>query len=337
MRKSGLITLFCCLAPGSLLAAGDSVVSGNFQWTCSAPILAPADRPQDPCYSVKDPTIVRCEGQWHLFCTIRSVKRSHQIEYVSFKDWKDAVTAPRHILQLTNNYFCAPQVFYFTPHKKWYLIYQASETNRAPSLQPAFSTTANIADPKSWTGPAFLYPATPENVKAWIDFWVICDDAKAYLFFTSNNGLMWRAETPLEKFPLGWSKPEIVLRGDIFEANHVYRLRGMNKFINVIEAIGDRGRRYYKAYVAQRLDGTWEPIADSKSKPFASPLNVRDAGPHWTDSFSHGELIRAGYDEKLEVDPANLQFLFQGVSDEQRADKPYGQIPWKLGLLLPAK
>jgi hypothetical protein len=69
---------------------------------------------------------------------------------------------------------------------------------------------------------------------------------------------------------------------------------------------------------------------------FASMANTRPIGERWTDSISHGELIRSGYDERLCVDPANLRFLFQGVSNRERAGKPYGQIPWRLGTLKPA-
>ena len=47
------------------------------------------------------------------------------------------------------------------------------------------------------------------------------------------------------------------------------------------------------------------------------------------------ELLRAGYNERLEVDPKQLRFLFQGVSDRGRRGKPYGQIPWRLGILEP--
>jgi hypothetical protein len=46
-----------------------------------------------PCYSVKDPTIVRLGDRWHLFCTIRSLKRTQQIEYLSFADWTEASKA----------------------------------------------------------------------------------------------------------------------------------------------------------------------------------------------------------------------------------------------------
>jgi hypothetical protein len=35
----------------------------------------------------------------------------------------------------------------------------------------------------------------------------------------------------------------------------------------------------------------------------------------------------------MEVDPAKLEFLFQGVSDADRTGKKYGDIPWQLGLL----
>jgi len=310
-----------------------SPFAAGFEWTSSGPVVAPVTRPDDPCISVKDPTIVRFQDRWHLFCTIRSQKRSHQIEYLSFADWKDANAAPRHVLKLRDGYFCAPQVFWFSPHRKWYLIQQVSEPDRKPALQPAFSTTSDIASPDSWSKPELLFKEHPDNVKGWIDFWVICDAAKAHLFFTSNDGRMWRAETKLSDFPFGWDLPRIVLTGDIFEASHTYRVKGLDKYLTVIEAQGENGRRYYKAYVADRLDGEWRPIAATREQPFAGPGNANFVGERWTDSISHGELLRVGYDEKLEVDPANLQFLFQGVSDADRRGKKYGDIPWRLGLL----
>jgi len=313
----------------------DSFLAGRFNWAGGPPLVSPVARTEDPCHAVKDPSIVHYEGRWHLFCTIRSRKRTHQIEYLSFTGWKDADQAGRHVLRISDGYFCAPEVFYFTPQKKWYLICQVNDPSRKPTLQPAFSTTTNIANPGSWTRPALLYTQQPANVTAWIDFWVICDEARAHLFFTSNDGRMWRAETKLADFPGGWSQPSVVLRDDIFEAGHTYRLKGLDRFLTVVEAV-DAGRRYYKAYLADRLDGEWKPLATTKEKPFAGPINVRDSGPHWTDSFSHGELLRDGFDQNLEVDPVNLRFLFQGVTDEAKRGKAYGDIPWRLGILEPA-
>jgi hypothetical protein len=288
---------------------------------------------------VKDPTVVRSNGRWHLFCTIRSEKRTHQIEYSSFGDWRDAQAADRHVLKVSDGYFCAPQVFWFEPHRRWYMILQVSDPTRQVQLQPAYSTTDDIADPDSWTKPMLLFKnGHPDSVNAWIDFWVICDERRAHLFFTSNNGLMWRAETSLEAFPHGWTNPQVVLRGDLFEASCTYRLKGRGNYLTIVEAEhrGQGGWRYYKAYLADSLDGQWTPLADTWEKPFAGPANVRFAAEKWTDSVSHGELIRTGYDQTLEVDPANLQFLFQGVLEEDRQGKPYGRIPWRLGMLGPA-
>ena len=180
-----------------------------------------------------------------------------------------------------------------------------------------------------------LFREDPADVQSWIDFWVICDDARAHLFFTSNDGRMWRSQTRLADFPGGWDAPRVALEGDVFEASHTYRLRGLDKYLTLIEAVGEGGRRYYKAYLADRLDGKWSPLAASAEKPFAGSGNVRFSGGRWSDSFSHGELLRAGSDERLEADPADLRFLFQGVSDKARKGKAYGEIPWRLGILEP--
>jgi hypothetical protein len=337
------IVCFVCLRVGGVWGAEPTwnvadLARGQFHWTSSGPLVAPVERPQDPCYSVKDPSVVRFKDRWHLFCTIRSEKRSHQIEYCSFADWKDADRAERHVLKLSDGYFCAPQVFYFSPQKKWYMILQVADPSGKPLLQPAYSTTGDVSDPASWTKPELLYTTHPANVKAWIDFWVICNTDKAHLFFTSNNGLLWRAETKLADFPRGWDEPRVVIKGDIFEASCTYKLKGQKRYLTLVEAEA-KGRaggwRYYKAYLADSLQGEWKPVADTWENSFAGPVNVGFAGEKWSDSISHGELLRTGYDERLEVDPSNLRFLYQGVLERDRAGKTYGQIPWRLGILEP--
>ena len=137
--------------------AGHPLLSGDFKWKSSPPLVAAAQRPEDPCVSIKDPTVVFHDGRWHLFCTIRSEKRTHQIEYLNFADWKEADQAPRHILKLHDGYFCAPQVFYFTPLKKWCLLYQTADEKRKPSLQPTLSMADKLDDPAAWSKPVVLW------------------------------------------------------------------------------------------------------------------------------------------------------------------------------------
>jgi len=310
------------------------LLAGRFQWRVSPPLIEPVQRPPDVCYSVKDPSVVHYQGRWHLFCTIRGQNRSHQVEYLSFEAWERVNEAKRHVLRMHDGFFCAPQVFYFRPHGKWYLICQASDDSWEPKYGAAYATSTDIADPSSWSR---LTPLghRQANGKSGLDFWIICDDAKAHLFFTTLDGRMWREETALTDFPTGWSEPVLAIRGDIFEASHTYKLKGLDKYLTVVEAQGGHGWRYFKAYLADRLDGEWTPLAATREHAFASMANTQPIGERWTDSISHGELLRAGCDERIEVDPTDLRFLFQGVTNAARAGKPYGRIPWRLGMLQP--
>jgi endo-1,4-beta-xylanase len=129
----------------------EDLLAGRFQWKISPPLVAPADRPEEPCYSAKDPSIVFYQGHWHLFCTIRNQKRGKQVEYLVFADWKEADSAPRHLLRSSDGAFGAPQVFYFAPQKQWYMICQASDKSWQPEYGAAYSTTTDIADPASWS------------------------------------------------------------------------------------------------------------------------------------------------------------------------------------------
>jgi hypothetical protein len=253
--------------------------------------------------------------------------------YLRFANWEDANTAERHVLPLHEGFFCAPQVFYYAPHEKWYLVCQASDPSWTPEYQAAYSTTSDLADANSWAALKPLgLPRTPDD-QAGLDFWIICDEARAHLFFTTLDGQMWRSATSRATFPASWSEPEVALEGDVFEASHTYKVGGTDNYLTIIEAQNGHGWRYYKAYLADRLEGPWAPLAATKDEAFASMKNVEQPSGRWTDSISHGELLRTNYDETPTVDPAELQFLVQGVLEKNREGKAYGQIPWRLGLL----
>ncbi len=331
------IVMICVISMCSAVCAKEQTASAGFRWVSSEPVLEVREVRGEGWVSVKDPSVVRYGGKWHLFCTVRGTLRSHAVIYTAFADWSDADRAEQKVLSCHAGYFCAPQVFYFRAHKKWYMICQAADDSWEPKYGPAWSTTDDIASPESWSRLTPMFQKQPENVKAWLDFWVICDDTKAHLFFTSLDGKMWRAETTLAEFPRGWQRPVVVLEGDIFEASHTYRLKGSGEYLTLIEAQNGHGWRYFKAYVADGLDGRWTPLAAEKDKAFASMLNVEQRSGRWTDAISHGELLRTGCDERLEVNKESLQFLFQGVLDKDRVGKTYGQIPWKLGLLNPIR
>ncbi|MCA8995570.1 MAG: hypothetical protein KDA80_01235 [Planctomycetaceae bacterium] len=336
------VVAWACLAllistPGPHLFGADPDLSllTPAKWRYSAPLIVPEQRTDDPSHAQKDPSIVFHEGRWHVFMTAKLQGRS-VTEYCSFEKWEDAHKADHTILPLCeSDYYCAPQVFFFRPHQKWYLVYQVGVPGQR-KMWVAYSTTETIDDPTSWTPAQPMLDGGPNDPRTvgGIDYWIICDDTTAYLFFTSNDGRMWRMHTPLDQFPHGFHNCQLALKDKIFEAAHIYKVQGMDKYLNVIE---ENGKRYFKAYVADRLDGEWMPLAATDQQPFASWRNIApaDGVEPWTDNVSHGELIRSANDETLLIDPKEMRFVFQGLFEREKQGLGYGKFPWRIGILTP--
>ena len=324
------------------------------KWKASGKMLSPKPDDNHRALSVKDPTIVYYEGKWHIYATVAN--GSWSMQYFSFSDWSQAPDAlPTYIDVNPNftyqNYNCAPHLFYFTPQKKWYLSFQTQP--------PKYCTTDDITDVASWTAPKAYFEGTPETLgrNQWIDFHLIADDTHVYMFFTGDDGRFWRCRTTIENFPNGFSDPEVAIqedRNNLFEGSITYKIKGSDYYITLIEALANT--RHYRAWISKDLNGEWTPLkgADSFETPFAGINNVtfEDGVTPWTREISHGELLRDGYDEKMIIDPENLQFLFQGNDTTATATESggrggrggrggggggYNAIPYRLGLLTAEK
>ena len=322
----------------------EDLLAGNFRWTTDTAILRidTGKLPPPPAggdwSQVKDPSVVYYQNRWHLFCSIlnpggHDVSGRLRIGYMSFSNWKDAQSTAWHLLQLYRpgdfiGYHGAPQVFYFAPQKKWYLVYQFANKSRGLPYGPYYSTTATIGDPTSWTMPKLLHTTVPG--KEGLDHWVICDDSHAYHFWTTLNGNMWMARTRLSTFPnSGWTAPVIAKHNaNLFEASHTYRIKGLNKYLTI--AVNGESPRFYQAYIADHLAGPWTDLAATRNKPFAGLSNVTWTMGRWALEIDHGELIRTGYDQKLEIDPNDLRFLFQSRT-------LHGGWDYRLGILTSAR
>jgi hypothetical protein len=309
---------------------------GPFTWSSTGPLISAIPDATHPLVSVKDPSVVRFNDRWHVYATTADSTGSWNMVYLNFTDWPQAAAAQPYYMDANpglRGYHCAPEVFYFTPQNKWYLIYQSGP--------PQYSTADDLSRPDTWTAPQRFFASKPATVNDWLDFWVICDASNCYLFFSGDDGRFYRSQTTLASFPSGFSEPLVVMeaanRGDLFEASNVYYMKGLNQYLAIIECMGgDSGQRYFRAFISDRLDGDWTPLANANSwpAPFAGINNVTfDAGvTPWTVDISHGEMLRDGYDQTLTVDPANLQFLYQGVDPAARG-LDYVKLPWQLGII----
>ncbi len=303
------------------------------KWISSDVLIRPVSDERHTIVSVKDPTIVRYNDLWHVYATVYSTTaRTWTMAYLNFKDWSDAPNAELQFVDENPNlrgYKCAPHLFYFTPHEKWYLVFQ--------SQPPQYCTTDDISKPETWSVPQNFFDRMPASTpRLPIDYHVICDDTHAYLFFTGDDGNFYRSRTRIEDFPKGMSDPEIAIRdhrNNLFEGSITYKIKGTDLYLTLIEALSPA--RYYRAWISDRLDGEWIPVpgADTWDSPFAGINNVRfaDGVEPWTRDISHGELIRDGYDEKMILDLDNLQFLYQGRAVDSGGR--YELLPYQLGLL----
>ena len=303
------------------------------KWKSTGMLIKPVSDEMHTIVSVKDPTIVRYNDLWHVYATAYSTSaKTWSMVYLNFKDWSDAPKAKLYYIDQNPNlrgYHCAPNLFYFRPLRKWYLVFQ--------SQQPQYSTTDDLSRPETWTKPQDFFETKPASApRLWIDYWVICDDTHAYLYFTGDNGRVYRSRTRIEDFPKGMSDPEICIEGkrfDVFEGSMTYKIKGTDTYLTLVEAIGPA--RYYRAWISDRLDGKWTPVpdADTWQKPFAGINNVtfEEGVTPWTRDISHGELIRDGYDETMTIDPNHLQLLYQGRDPASNGN--YSLLPYRLALL----
>ena len=290
------------------------------QWVSTGPLISPKNANWK---SIKDPSVVKYNGTYHVYATYYDT--AYKSMYTSFTDWNNAQAAPHISMNGTTvGNSVAPQVFFFRPHNKWYLITQWAG---------AYSTTDDISRP-NWSAKKKLLQGEPSGS---LDFWVICNSTHCYLYFSRDDGVLYMSKTTIGNFP-NFSGYSIVMedhRGNgnqyLFEAPNVYKLDGQNKYLLMVEA-WPSGPRMFRSWTSTSLDGPWTALADTDANPFAGNRNVEWPTGKWANGISHGELIRSGYDERLTVDPCNLEFLYQGEAGPS-PDGNYNTIPYKLGLL----
>ncbi|MGC4088868.1 MAG: non-reducing end alpha-L-arabinofuranosidase family hydrolase [Polyangiaceae bacterium] len=308
----------------------------RLHWRSGPPLLNPSANGLQNVVALKDPSIVRFAGRWHVYVTTVAAGGVYGMAYVSFADFEEAGAASFYSMRRTpgfDRYVAAPQLFYFTPQKKWYLVFQSGP--------PMYSTNDSPSEPGRWTPPAPFFESTPAGIDesgGWLDFWVIADATHCHLFFSNDHGRWYKSKTRVEDFPHGFSAPVVVLEdseaGRLYEACCVYSVAGTGQYLALIEAFdqGSEQRRYFRSFTAGSLEGPWQSLHDAADAPFAGLANTSFDGAAWSADISHGELVRSGCDETLSVELGDLRYLYQGC-DPSVDTRDYNAIPWKLALL----
>jgi hypothetical protein len=262
--------------------------------------------------AVKDPSIVYSGGRYHLFYTGRD-NSSWRMGYATASSVSGLNNATHTYMSSVNggSYFCAPQVFYCEAKGQWYLIYQSGQG-------ATYSTNSDVGNHNGWSSGRSMFSGG-------LDYWCIREGNTMYIFYApgDDSRTILRRSTSISNFPSGWSGASVVAT-NTFEGVAVYRNRADGQYYMVVEDIA----RHFELWRASSPGGSFTKL----SEEWAAGNDLIYEADHWTDQCSHGEILRAGTNEYMEVNDLNrCDFLIQGVPSGNYGE--YWQIPYDLGLI----
>ena len=189
-------------ADASDVAPPSCGVPTSFAWNSTGVLLSPVSDATHNLTAIKDPSVVYFDNKWHVFASSVNSAGTYSVVYMSFPDWDHTADATFDYLDTASGLSATkPRRRSSTSRRR-----TSGTWSTRPGRPATRPTTTSTTRPGGRRLQNF-YAAEPDTVRinkgtgGWLDFWVICDDASCFLFFSDDFGHWYRSQTTIDQFP----------------------------------------------------------------------------------------------------------------------------------------
>ncbi|GAA3440200.1 non-reducing end alpha-L-arabinofuranosidase family hydrolase [Kutzneria kofuensis] len=87
---AGVVQAVPTQAAASTEVHGTGLLPSSFRWSSTGMVVSPKSHAAHDLVAIKDPSVVHCNGRWHVFASTVDKSGNYSMVYLNFTDWSKA-------------------------------------------------------------------------------------------------------------------------------------------------------------------------------------------------------------------------------------------------------